>query len=75
MYIQNASLFENLIMGSQYDPDRQGMGALEEICAGVGLSDLIQKLPDGLMTQMGENGKLLSSGQKTENRNGSGFAR
>lgn len=64
VYIQNASLFENLIMGSQYDPDRQGMGALEEICAGVGLSDLIQKLPDGLMTQMGENGKLLSSGQK-----------
>lgn len=64
VYIQNASLFENLIMGSQYDPDRQGMGALEEICASVGLSDLIQKLPDGLMTQVGENGKLLSSGQK-----------
>lgn len=64
VYIQNASLYDNIIMGTQYDLTKQGMSTLEEICVSVGLSDLIQELPDGLMTQVGENGKLLSSGQK-----------
>lgn len=64
VYIQDATLLENLVMGDRYNSDHQGLGALEEICASVGLSDLIRELPEGIMSQVGENGKLLSSGQK-----------
>lgn len=64
VYIQDGTLLENLTMGVRYNPDRHNIRTLTEVCTCVGLSDFIQELPEGLETRVGENGKLLSSGQK-----------
>jgi ABC-type bacteriocin/lantibiotic exporter with double-glycine peptidase domain len=55
----NLSLRENLTMGSQV-PDSEILTLLHDL----GLNDLMQSLPEGLDTTVGEKGVRLSSGQK-----------
>jgi ABC-type bacteriocin/lantibiotic exporter with double-glycine peptidase domain len=55
----NLSLRENLTMGSPV-PDGEILTLLHDL----GLNDLMQSLPEGLDTKVGEKGVHLSSGQK-----------
>jgi ABC-type bacteriocin/lantibiotic exporter with double-glycine peptidase domain len=55
----NLSLRENLTMGSDL-PDLEILALLHDL----GLNDLMQSLPEGLDTKVGEKGVRLSSGQK-----------
>lgn len=55
----NLSLRENLTMGSGV-PDDEILALLHDL----GLNDLMQSLPEGLDTNIGEKGVRLSSGQK-----------
>jgi ABC-type bacteriocin/lantibiotic exporter with double-glycine peptidase domain len=55
----NLSLRENLTMDSAV-ADAEVLALLHDL----GLNDLMQSLPDGLNTQVGEKGLRLSSGQK-----------
>lgn len=64
VYIQDGTLLENLMLGSRRNSQFQDTNILEQACECVGLSDFIRELPEGLATKVGENGKLLSSGQK-----------
>jgi len=54
------SIVENICLGD-LDPD---MNNVLQICQDVGLKQLIESLPEGLFTDVGENGALLSGGQK-----------
>ncbi|HCY01364.1 MAG TPA: peptidase C39 [Bacteroidales bacterium] len=54
------TIVENICLGD-LDPD---MNNVLQICQDVGLKQLIESLPEGLFTDVGENGALLSGGQK-----------
>ena len=64
VYIQDASLRANLLIRMGGEAAQVETAMLERLCEQVGLLSLIQELPEGLDTYVGENGKLLSSGQK-----------
>lgn len=63
VYIKDDTLLANLLLGSRYTPE-EAPPNLKELCEKAGLGELIDGLPDGILTLVGENGKLLSSGQK-----------
>lgn len=64
VYIQDGTLLENLMLGNRSNQHNCDYKILEDICSKIGLLDFICELPEGLETRVGENGKLLSSGQK-----------
>jgi ATP-binding cassette subfamily C protein CydC len=58
-HIFSGTIRENLLLARPEADDQ----ALEEALAAVRLDDLVQGLPDGLQTWVGEAGRLLSGGQ------------
>ena len=56
----NISLRENILFGNSDISKHQ----LKSVLDSIGLSKLIEDLPDGIDTVVGENGKLLSGGQR-----------
>ncbi|OZG72143.1 multidrug ABC transporter ATP-binding protein [Hahella sp. CCB-MM4] len=58
-FLFQGTLAENLIMGEQYTTNEL-TSALEQ----VGLSSLLQRLPEGLNTVLGERGSRLSNGER-----------
>ncbi|MDF2855032.1 MAG: transporter ATP-binding protein [Neobacillus sp.] len=58
--LRNGSLADNLRIGKRDATDEQLLKALED----SGLGELIESLPEGLNTKVGERGSLLSGGQK-----------
>lgn len=59
-FIFNSSIKENIMLANP----SATFDKIVEVCEIVGLSDLINKMPDGYDTKLGENGSFLSSGQK-----------
>jgi ABC-type multidrug transport system fused ATPase/permease subunit len=57
--IWNESLLDNL----RYGNDASGGWALDAALAGADLLDVLEGLPDGLQTSLGEGGGLVSGGQ------------
>ena len=64
VYIQSGTLLSNLLLGTPFDSEETVPPKLEGMCRRAGLAELIDSLPEGLQTNVGENGKLLSSGQR-----------
>ncbi|MBV8046810.1 MAG: ATP-binding cassette domain-containing protein [Paludibacterium sp.] len=58
-FLLASSAYDNIDMGRGLDPAR-----IEEAARAAGVHELIQSLPDGYRTDMGESGGRLSSGQK-----------
>ncbi|MDT9027269.1 ABC transporter ATP-binding protein [Rossellomorea yichunensis] len=58
--LRSGTLAENLRIGKRDATDEELLKALED----SGLSELIETLPEGLNTPVGERGSLLSGGQK-----------
>ena len=54
------NVIDNIAVG-EYQPDMQRIIA---ICTRLGITDFIEKLPNGFHTYLGENGASLSGGQK-----------
>lgn len=54
------TLLENISIGEEYPSNERVM----EICSSLGMQTLIEKLPHGLQTIVGENGTTLSGGEK-----------
>ncbi len=54
----NASIIDNITMGRSFDPD-----AIDEALRITGLSSLIEGLPEGIETVVGDGGRQLSKGQ------------
>lgn len=57
-FIQSGTLKDNILFGSN------NTDCLESIIENCGLSEDINQFPDGLLTEIGENGVNLSGGQK-----------
>lgn len=54
------NVIDNVAVGD-FEPD---MGLLLGVCRVLGISDFVEKLPNGYHTYLGENGASLSGGQK-----------
>lgn len=54
------NVIENIAVG-EYEPDMQ---RILDICHTLGISEFIEKLPNGFHSYLGENGANLSGGQK-----------
>ncbi len=54
------SLRDNLLLANEQARDAEMLAVLDKVC----LSDYISKLPNGLDTEIGEAGKLMSGGEK-----------
>jgi ATP-binding cassette, subfamily B, bacterial len=55
----------NLLMGCRWPPSQNDLTHAEEICRELGLGDLIQRMPAGLLQMVGETGWQLSHGERS----------
>ena len=67
----NTSLLDNLLYGT--DPD--AVPALTDVLEDAALTDVLQRLPEGLQATLGEGGGLLSGGQGQRVRLGRALVR
>jgi ATP-binding cassette, subfamily B, bacterial len=55
----------NLLMGRAWPPTQKDMNEAEEICRELGLGDLLDRMPAGLLQMVGETGWQLSHGERS----------
>ena len=56
----SGSVIENIALGDT-EPDIQ---KIMDLCQNLGITEFVEKIPNGFQAQIGENGALLSGGQK-----------
>ena len=56
----SGTILDNIAYGLEHVTEKEVM----EVIKDVGLEDMIEKLPDGIYTQLGEHGDKLSGGQR-----------
>jgi ABC-type multidrug transport system fused ATPase/permease subunit len=64
-YVFTGSFAFNLLMGRRWPPEPKDLADAEEICAELGLSDLLNRMPAGIQQQVGETGWQLSHGERS----------
>jgi ATP-binding cassette subfamily B protein len=55
----------NLLMGRAWPPDEKDIAEAEEVCRALGLGDLLERMPAGLLQMVGETGWQLSHGERS----------
>jgi ABC-type multidrug transport system fused ATPase/permease subunit len=55
----------NVLMGRGWPPTQKDMDEAEEICRELGLGDLLDRMPAGLLQMVGETGWQLSHGERS----------
>ena len=55
----------NLLMGRRWPPSQSDLTQAGEICRELGLGDLIERMPAGLLQMVGETGWQLSHGERS----------
>lgn len=55
----------NLLMGRRWPPTAEDMAEAKQLCDELGLSDLLDRMPSGLMQIVGETGWQLSHGERS----------
>ena len=55
----------NLLMGRRWPPTAADMEDAKQLCHELGLSDLLSRMPSGLMQMVGETGWQLSHGERS----------
>lgn len=55
----------NLLMGRTWPPSAEDMQLAEEICLELGLQELLEKMPAGLLQVVGDTGWQLSHGERS----------
>jgi ATP-binding cassette subfamily B protein len=55
----------NLLMGRRWPPEQEDMDAAEQLCRELGLGELLDRMPSGLMQIVGETGWQLSHGERS----------
>ena len=64
-HILSGTLGFNLLMGRAWPPSDEDMGEARELCIDLGLGDLLDRMPSGMMQTIGETGWQLSHGEKS----------
>lgn len=55
----------NALMGSEWPPQAEDIERAEAICRELGLGDLLERMPGGMLQQVGETGWQLSHGERS----------
>ena len=55
----------NLLMGRQWPPSAADVAEAETVCRELGLGDLLERMPSGIMQMVGETGWQLSQGERS----------
>jgi ATP-binding cassette subfamily B protein len=55
----------NLLMGRRWPPELEDMKEAEQVCHELGLNELLERMPAGLLQMVGETGWQLSHGEKS----------
>lgn len=63
-HIFAGSLAFNLLMGRRWPPTEEDLREAEDLCQELGLGDLLERMPAGLMQRVGETGWRLSHGER-----------
>ncbi|MDQ2776105.1 MAG: ATP-binding cassette domain-containing protein [Acidobacteriota bacterium] len=64
-HVLTETLAFNLLMGKQWPPSAHDMREAEIVCRELGLGDLLDRMPSGLMQMVGEGGWQLSHGERS----------
>jgi ATP-binding cassette subfamily B protein len=64
-HIFGNTLAFNLLMGRAWPPTPKDMADAERVCRSLGLGPLLERMPGGLLQQVGEMGWQLSHGEKS----------
>jgi ATP-binding cassette subfamily B protein len=64
-YILTETLAFNLLMGRRWPATGSDMEAAETICRELGLGDLLDRMPSGMLQMIGEGGWQLSHGERS----------
>lgn len=64
-HVIGAPLAFNLLMGRNWPPEQQDLELAEELCRELGLGELLDRMPSGLLQMVGETGWQLSHGEKS----------
>jgi ATP-binding cassette subfamily B protein len=64
-HILTETLAFNLLMGRNWPPSANDMAEAESLCRELGLGDLLDRMPSGLLQMVGEGGWQLSHGEKS----------
>jgi ATP-binding cassette subfamily B protein len=62
-HILSASLAFNLLMGRQWPPSEEDLAEAEALCQALGLGDLLERMPAGMLQMVGDTGWRLSHGE------------
>ncbi len=64
-HVLTETLAFNLLLGRQWPPTHADMEEAETVCRELGLSELLDSMPSGLMQMVGEGGWQLSHGERS----------
>lgn len=64
-YVFTGTLAFNLLMGRGWPPQGKDFQEAEEICRDLGLGDLLDRMPAGILQVVGETGWRLSHGERS----------
>jgi ATP-binding cassette subfamily B protein len=64
-HILSGTLAFNLLMGRNWPPTEAELQEAKELCVELGLGDLLERMPSGMMQMVGETGWQLSHGEKS----------
>jgi ATP-binding cassette subfamily B protein len=64
-HILSGTLAFNLLMGRNWPPTEAELDEAKALCVELGLGDLIDRMPSGMMQMVGETGWQLSHGEKS----------
>jgi ATP-binding cassette subfamily B protein len=64
-HILSGTLAFNLLMGRNWPASAEELKEAQDICEDLGLGDLLQRMPSGLMQMVGETGWQLSHGERS----------
>ena len=64
-HILTGTLAFNLLMGRRWPETAEDLQLAEALCLDLGLGELLERMPSGLMQMVGETGWQLSHGERT----------
>jgi len=64
-HVLTTSFAFNLLMGGRWPPGPEALQEAETVCRELGLEDLLERMPAGLLQMVGESGWQLSHGEKS----------
>lgn len=64
-YVLTGTFAFNLLMGRRWPPRLEDLDEAETVCRELGLGDLVERMPAGLLQMVGESGWQLSHGERS----------